>query len=766
MQYLCDADIERFQGLSRIDEILETACERGDGTLFEHEAYEVFDAIGIQSPCWQFFKAGVAKEELREKLSNKTYVAKVVLMGATHKTEIDGIRFDVSVENAFDIISDFHGRIENIEGVLFVEQKEYKCSLGSELLLGMYQDPFFGPCLAAGFGGTSTENYKELMKSGCAQIFLPASIDLGKSKDLLKDLPILKYLEGDVRGTSRVLSFQKFLDVLKNLQMLARYYSSDNPDTKFIIEEAEINPAIAVDGDILALDGVVRVRRGGSRNLPSKPITRIANLLEPKSVAIVGASGKNRANPSNIILSKFLKSKMPRESIYLVHPKEEEIDGIKCHDDIAALLAARGGEPVDCFIVGVPAKIAAPLVADGLDKYAAKSYQIISAGFGETKAGVKIQDELKAKLDSLDPDRRPVINGPNTLGNIYHDTQTLFTPKYKSSGTGKGSGGAALICQSGAFMITRISDLGNIVAPKVSISVGNQMDLSVVDFLEFLIDEDGLRCYGLYIEGLNEGDGLRLMKLIEAARENGRFVVIYKSGRTEAGMEAAKGHTAAMAGDYEMFYDFMTKAGALIADTYEEFNSLMMLCTYCEGLSELNNKDEIGVAGLSNAGFEKCAIADHLTATKSKKFGIASLNEKTRARLQDIFTAYGISSIIDQGDILDLSPMMNDEGYDAIIRATLDDGAVDIGIYSIVPETVMMNTCEKGERHREDMMAEGGILSRLIDIKKGAKKPFVVSFESGWKYNAFAKRLLEEGIPTFRSVDEAARTVAKCLRIL
>ena len=75
------------------------------------------------------------------------------------------------------------------------------------------------------------------------------------------------------------------------------------------------------------------------------------------------------------------------------------------------------------------------------------------------------------------------------------------------------------------------------------------MDLSVTDFFEHLLNEEGISSYGLYIEGLNPGDGIRLMKLVEGAQEKGKFVVVYKAGRTEAGMTAAKGHTAAMAGE-------------------------------------------------------------------------------------------------------------------------------------------------------------------------------------------------------------------------
>ncbi|HPM42203.1 MAG TPA: hypothetical protein PLY45_07185, partial [bacterium] len=333
------------------------------------------------------------------------------------------------------------------------------------------------------------------------------------------------------------------------------------------------------------------------------------------------------------------KCGLPKESVYLVHPKEEEIEGIRCVKDLKELLARRGGEPVDCLVVGVPAKIAGAMVAESFDLYAAHSLQIISAGFGETESGRAMQQELSAQLSKLDrtPKKRPVVNGPNTLGNVYRGVDTLFTPRYKSSGTGGGRKNAALICQSGAYMITRISDMADVVAPSVGVSVGNQMDLSVTDFFEELVKEEGISAYGLYIEGLNRGDGIRLMRLVEGAQARGKFAVIYRAGRTEEGIAAAKGHTAAMAGDYDMFAHLMRRAGAMVADTFEEFGDLMMLCSYCEGLSDLAKlpqDEKLGVAALSNAGYEKCAIADHLTAAAPKTAELARYTDATRERLK------------------------------------------------------------------------------------------------------------------------------------
>ena len=771
MRFLSTDGITAPDKRYEIELLLEKALSMPEGMLPEHETYKLLELIGISVPKYMFHGVSDLSELIVGELpSEGPFVAKAVISGVAHKTELNALRFDVMRDDATEIVVEFENKFADTPGylgVIFVEQIKHDPTLAGEILVGMFQDPFFGPCVALGFGGTRTEHYKDIMAANKSTVMIPSGIDIDSIDHMLKKMPIVELVEGKIRGASEKISHDELLSTVRTFKRLSRFYSPMNPDAPFVIEELEINPAVALNHSIVALDGVLRVRRNDKPITARKPIEKVFNLLSPKSVAIVGASGKNRANPANIILKKFIDSNIGQDNIFVVHPKEEMVDGIPCVPDLKTLLEKRNGNPVDCLVIGVPAKIAGMVIADSLKRYAAHSLEIISSGFGETESGKSMQNDLSAMLAELDrtPKKRPVINGPNTLGNSYHGINTLFTPNFKSSGTGVGKKNVAIICQSGAFMITRISDMANVIAPDVAISVGNQMDLSVVDFLEALLDDDRISTYGLYIEGLNPGDGIRLMELTQLAARKGKFVIVYKTGRTEAGMEAAKGHTAAMAGDYDMFSHLAWRSGALVAETSEDYQNLVLLTSYCQNLAELRNlpSGKLGVAALSNAGFEKCALADHLFEKKSMTFELAKFTDKTRAKLKDILTGLGVSGILDQFDVLDLSPMTGDEGFEKIIRTVLADKNVHVGVFSIVPETVMLNTCEKGEGHHDDMTSDDSILNRLIRIHEEVDKPFVVSMESGWKYDAFRTALLAAGIPCYRHADDAARAVATCL---
>ena len=89
-------------------------------------------------------------------------------------------------------------------------------------------------------------------------------------------------------------------------------------------------------------------------------------------------------------------------------------------------------------------------------------------------------------------------------------------------------------------------------------------------------------------------------------RSAGKHVVFYKAGRTESGRSAAAGHTAAVAGDYDVCQAAAAQAGALVADTFKEFEQMLELCTALHG----KTVNGVRIGAVSNAGFECVGIAD------------------------------------------------------------------------------------------------------------------------------------------------------------
>jgi acyl-CoA synthetase (NDP forming) len=204
------------------------------------------------------------------------------------------------------------------------------------------------------------------------------------------------------------------------------------------------------------------------------------------------------------------------KEIYALHPTSKDLFGVPAYPDLAAVKAARGGEPVDLFTVIVPAKAGAKLVLEAYQQNTARAIQILSAGWGETVKGRPLEQSLRAELFKLPNDVRPVVNGPNTVGNIADGgiNSTFIDTTRSNSDWATGKRNCALICQRGAFLISRVSDFWPAVKPAVLISVGNQLGLSVPDFLEFYLQGPKITTLGLYVEGLSDGEGIRLLNLV------------------------------------------------------------------------------------------------------------------------------------------------------------------------------------------------------------------------------------------------------------
>jgi acyl-CoA synthetase (NDP forming) len=135
-----------------------------------------------------------------------------------------------------------------------------------------------------------------------------------------------------------------------------------------------------------------------------------------------------------------------------------------------------------------------------------------------------------------------------------------------------------MLSQSGAFMITRISQ-NPWLDPRYMLALGNQTDLTHGDMLGFFADRPEIDTIGVYIEGFKDGDGLDFARAVRKAVLNGKQVVVYKSGRTEAGAGGVMGHTASIAGDPILFDAVLRQAGAIVAEDFAAFDDLFYCIT-------------------------------------------------------------------------------------------------------------------------------------------------------------------------------------------
>jgi acyl-CoA synthetase (NDP forming) len=327
----------------------------------------------------------------------------------------------------------------------------------------------------------------------------------------------------------------------------------------------------------------------------------------------------------------------------------------------------------------------------------------------------------------------------------------MFIPEYKLEPARGPVSPLALVSQSGAFAVAAASKLAAL-NPRYLVSVGNQTDLTVGDYLAFLKDEPEIEVVACYVEAFRPLDGLAWMEAAAEMVARGRTVLLYRAGRTAAGALATASHTAAIAGDYSVTRELAEASGVVVVDSLADLVDLARL--FCL----LRDKPLEGrrLGAVSNAGFECVGYADLLGPLR-----LAELTGSTLERLGDLLRSRRIDGIVSPRNPLDVTPMMDDEGFAAAVRLILDDASVDVGIVGCVPLTGALSTLPASASHREDLAVEGSVVRRLIAEAQVSAKPWVAIVDAGGAYDPMVSRLETGGVPAFRSVGRAMRLLGR-----
>jgi acyl-CoA synthetase (NDP forming) len=237
---------------------------------------------------------------------------------------------------------------------------------------------------------------------------------------------------------------------------------------------------------------------------------------------------------------------------------------------------------------------------------------------------------------------------------------------------------------------------------------------------------------------------------VQAITARGGRVVLYRAGRTPAGARASASHTAAIAGDYRLTRALFAQAGATVADSLEAFDDGVQLAVR---LAERPARGRRLVV-LSNAGFECVAAADWLGPLE-----LAPLSDATVAAVRDVLERCRVGEVVDIHNPLDVTPMTDDEGYEAVARAFLSDANADVGVIGCVPLTAALQTVPPGTGHAEDVADPAGIVARLGRLWREGGIPWVAVVDGGRRFDPMADALASTGLPVFRSMDRALRAL-------
>jgi acyl-CoA synthetase (NDP forming) len=606
------------------------------------------------------------------------------------------------------------------------------------VLLGLRWSDEFGPIVTFGFGGVATEFITELGPEAVPAVFSPGLRDavVGSLQRCAVTRPVLEGFRGSPPG----IDLPRLEALVGRMLDLA---SSAVPDQ---ILEFEMNPLAFTARGPMALDARCRLGpppAAGGR--PPLPDGAVGSLLRPGSIAVIGVS--RSMNLGRVILDNVLGAGFPRESVTVVKPGTDEIGGVRCVPDLGSL------DRVDLLVVAVDAGQVPGLVEEAVAGGVSRTMILIPGGLGEREGSEEHAARILAALgDAADP--RPVVVGGNCMGirSVPGRYDTTFIPDHKTAAVERrGRHPVAVVSQSGAFVLSRLDRLPWL-EPQYVVTVGNQADLTVGDVLDHLADDPGIEVAACYVEGFRPGDGRRWIDAAARMRSRGGRVVMYRGGRTAEGARTAASHTAAVAGDPRAAAALAQAAGALVAESLEEFEDLLRLAVLLGGRSVTG----LRLGAVSNAGFEGVAMADALGPLEAAGFA-----PETVARIDGILESRRLDGVVAARNPLDLTPNCDAEAYAEAVGAVLDDPGVDLAVVGCVPFTPALETLAAGAGHDEDVAAAGSPAARLVDLWAASTKPWAAVVDAGPRYDPMVHLLEEGGVPTFRSADRAVRLLAR-----
>lgn len=437
-------------------------------------------------------------------------------------------------------------------------------------------------------------------------------------------------------------------------------------------------------------------------------------FFTPDTVAVIGAS-RDGDKIGHLVLRNFLENQF-EGAVYPVNPNADSVLGLKAYDSVRDI-----PEDVDLGVVSVPPGVANQVVAESVEK-GVSGLIVITSGYSEIgEEGEEREEELKEIVDGSDTR----LIGPNCLGvwDAFSGVDTLFLPSYKMKRPPKGD--IAMITQSGAFGST-VMDLLAEMETGLSrlISYGNQADVTELELMEWLGEDDKTDAIAVYMEGVSDGRAF-----LEKAKEvtPDKPVVMLKGGKSGSGKEAVSSHTGSLAGEYEVYRGVFRQTRVVEAERIEQLFDYTRALAYNPPL----RGKRIGV--VTNGGGFGVLATDALDANGLE---LAEFAGTTREQLKDVVPDYGNVS-----NPLDLVGDADAERYEKALDILKDDPTID-GLI-VIP---LM----------QPLPLESEIVDTLINIDEAYPKPLVVAMTGGEYTSVHRDNLEKNGIAAYSAPERAA----------
>ena len=684
-----------------VKKIFDDTIQTDHKVITEELSKSILKSYGVKVP--PFALATSAEEAAKQaKKIGFPLVMKVVSPQILHKTDVGGVK--VGVDNVDDVkktFTDMYGRLSKKKGVdvkgILLEKMVPKG--GVELIVGIQNDPQFGPMIMAGLGGVMTEVFKDVA-------FRMLPITTSDAKSMLNELKGSKLLKG-FRGSAPV-DINMVAKMLVDIGKLG----VENAD---YVNSIDFNPVIVYPKSYFVVDAKIILNNELKKNSISKTkpnITSMESFFTPKSVALVGASA-TPGKIGNSVLDALGKQDY-KGKVYPINPKQESILGIKCYPSLDAI-----EDKVDLVVVCIDLSACGPIM-----KICAKKgihNVVIVSGGGKELGGDRAAMEAEVKELSLKHKIRVV--GPNCIGmfNAANRLDCAFQGQERMVRSKLGN--VAFFSQSGTMGISMLESADLFGLSKM-ISFGNRSDVDEADMIWYAANDPQTKVIGLYVEGF--GDGRKFINTAKRVmKETKKPLVIWKSGRTAAGAKQAASHTGSLGGSNAIVMGTFKQAGIISVDSYQQLVGVLKAIAWQPAAKGSR------VAMTSNGAGPMIGGMDQL-----ERFGL-TIGKLSPNLLKKMKARFPPAVPIHSGNPADVGGGATADDYRFVIQQFMEEKNIDIAM----PWFVF-----------QDDPLEETIVDYLADFQKKGKKPLLVGCNGGPYTEKMVQLVEKHNVPVYQDL--------------
>ncbi len=454
----------------------------------------------------------------------------------------------------------------------------------------------------------------------------------------------------------------------------------------------------------------------------SHPLDRV---FRARSVAVIGVSADaHKLTGAPIAILKA--TKFPG-AIYPVNPKYTEVQGVRCYPSVASL-----PEAPDVALIVVRAE-QVPQTLEECGRLGTRAAVVISSGFEEVQG----QESLVGRVREVCERYGIALVGPNCEGVWSVGSRVLLTFGSAARREHLAHRPVAILSHSGSVagaIARHLQDSG--FGCSYVVSTGNETMISLLDYLEYLIEQDDVRVVLMFLEGIVGGE--RLPALAARARARGIHLVALKAGNSRAGSEAVASHTGRVATSYAVYRDVFAQCGILpVASLTELLEAAEVLTTL--PLPRKTTSPDSGLSVFSVPGGTRSLTVD---LAESLDVPLARFTEPTVAALTAILPQFGYAQNPTDltGHVLSAPQMMND----ALGHVAGDPNT----------EALIMQLANRGPRDAAERR------ELLRDAARTYGVPMVLTFLGDALAGPARREFAEDGLYVARDANDAVRYMA------